>query len=152
MNLKSVRLVENRANSDKFYEVVPSDTTITGRFTGCDNYLNGIYLVSGTYLGTHDDVSYWGLDGLGVASIVNTDTVSRNISFNESAILIFLEGRDIEGNVQIYNATTDNDGRFSISYNKNDAYAYKIYVREDDPYYTYLEYPFGKSSVIIAIS
>ncbi|MEE3418592.1 MAG: Ig-like domain repeat protein, partial [Methanosphaera sp.] len=155
LTLKTVKLIENQAHSKEFADisdnVIGDKRSISGVFTGWDNYLNGIYVVTDNVV--FEDVLYLGIDNLGTVAIVNTDETSATIHnlLNESAQLIYLDIYGRDGSVQTLQNYTDEYGNFKFEFDNNADDSYKIYHLEDN-YYTELVYTFNKNLVNITLN
>ncbi|MBE6486958.1 MAG: hypothetical protein E7Z85_08980, partial [Methanosphaera stadtmanae] len=155
LTLKKVKLIENQANAKEFLDisdnVIGDKRSISGVFTGWDNYLNGIYVVTDNV--KFEDVLYLGIDNFGIVAIVNTDDTSATIHnlLNESAQLIYLDIYGRDGSVQTLQNYTDEYGNFKFEFDNNADDSYKIYHLEDN-YYTELVYTFNKNLVNITVN
>ncbi|MBE6487853.1 MAG: hypothetical protein E7Z86_04000, partial [Methanosphaera stadtmanae] len=144
VRLTNIRLLDNQAHSANISankrEYVDGDTKhLLGVFLGCDNYLNGIYVLGGNVLA--ENVLYLGLNG-----VVNIDTQvpAPTVHLNETYQNVTLEVYD-RNNVLKYNMTTRTDEfgnyEFDFPYDPDDSF--RLYHLEDD-YYTYIVDTFDK--------
>ena len=144
VRLTNIRLLDNQAHSANISankrEYVDGDTKhLLGVFLGCDNYLNGIYVLDGNVLGVN--VLYLGLNG-----VVNIDTQdpAPTVHLNETYQNVTLEVYDRNNQLK-YNMTTLTDEfgnyKFDFPYDSDDSF--RLYHLEDD-YYTYIVDTFDK--------
>ena len=140
LNLTKVILLENQAKANQFIETSydVNGVSISGKFTGNDNVLNGIYRKAGT-------IKYTDVDYLGVGGIRNSglDTLDASYSNREVYQTIYMEVYDRDNNLLYVEPTkTGPNGEYSFTMGVDEVpgwNAFKIY-HPNDNYYTYTAY------------